>query len=500
MKQLKKFLHNLRLDGSINFSLILNGLSLLLLFSYFIFFVYHFFKGILFPFELQYQEALLFEVSKMASLGEPIYLPVGAGPPYILCQYTPLYMWVVGKLMPLVGTSYAFGRLLAFLSAITIGLIIFLILRRETKNIFSSLVASLFFFGLTCVNQLAGLFRMGFSAVALVFIGIYLVYRWRGNWSIYLSIVFFVMAVYTKQPMIAFLPGVFLYIFLKDKKMAMIFGSVSALLIVGIALIYNHFNPAFISDVLANGLYQYDDIAGSLKDIYYFVLLHSILLVLALVVFFHKETRSQSRLFIILSIFILVIVIRGRIMVGATDNHYLPFMALVCVLFGFVFDFARKSTLNNTNSFLSVLISLLVLFQLVILFHAPFLPERFNRQSFPKVPSIKETRVERKPILDMINNAKGKVLSIDGTFTIDAGKEMDVGPDGVYEFLGKRGIWDTDEFRNKLRNQEYDLIVSDVYALKSIGGPDIDKYYELAFSTKVHTYWVWKPRGKLNEK
>jgi len=426
-----------------------------------------------------------------------MYLSVGDGPPYILCPYTPLYIWVIGKLMPLIGVSYAFGRFLVFLSAIAIGLIIFLIVNKETKNMFSSLVASLLFFSVTCVYQFAVVFRVDFPAVALAFIGIYFVYMWRGNWSIYLSIIFFVMAVYTKQTMFAFIPGIFLYIFFRDKKIAILFVSISSLLIVGIALIFNHFNSAFIFNILSIPSYGYTDVAGTVKGVYYFLLLHSILFVLAFVAVFHKEIRKQARLFIILAIIILMLALRVRIMVGAGENHFLPLMVLVCILFGFVYDFGRKISKSNTNNFLSIMISLLVVFQTVILFHVPF-PSGFKREGFPTTHSTEETHRERTPILEMINNAKGKVLSIDGTFITDAGKEMDVGPDSIYEILGKRGIWDNTIFLTKLRNQEYDLIVSDVYALKSIGGPDIDKYYELVYSTKLHSYWVWKPVGKAN--
>jgi len=342
---------------------------------------------------------------------------------------------------------------------------------------------------------------MDIPAAALAFIAIYFVYRWNMRWSIYFSIIFSVMAVYTKQPTIVIVPAIFIYILFKDKKLAILYGTISGLLILGIALIYNHFNPGFIFAVFefllihghSSGLVS--AFSSGIKDIHQFILLHSIILVLAFVGVFHKETRRKSWLFIISAFFALIVGLRAmQFQSGA--YHLMLFMAIGCVLLGFIFDIARKNDPNTDNSFSSILVSLLVLFQLITLFHAPFLPESFKRQGFPNRPSMEETRMERKPILDMINNSKGKVLSLDGTFITDAEKEINVDIDPNYWLLDKMGFWDINEFRNRLRNQEYSLIVSDAYELENYDPGN--EYYEVVYRTKLHSYWVWKPVGKAN--
>ncbi|MBI2304199.1 MAG: hypothetical protein HYU86_05570 [Chloroflexi bacterium] len=476
---------------------ILLGLSLLFLTLYFLFFLYRSFHETFFPYSIDYHEPYLLGLVKLIVAGEDLYRDPNS-PPYILPFYGPGYLWLVATLSRLFGTFYAVGRVISFASALFIGLVTFLVLRRETKSILTSTTATFLFFSTYVVYSFSPDYRVDFLGVALAFGGMYLLYRKLNSTTIFLSSLLLTFALFTKGPEIAAPVAAFIYIFLKKKTSGLQFGFTFAFLVLTIFFGLNYLTQGeFFFHNITVPLTFPTDVERLFKELYRLIIVHPVLLALALAYFIRQDWRKEAAIFSFWLIPNLVVTLRTTAVLAVGPNHFIELMALLCILFGLSFHHLWQLTLRTPqHAILSLLVPSLLLFQALSLFHAPNLPSRIQEQYFfylytPPSPYSQRAQ-ERERVLSSINAAQRPVLSLDGHFTEgDADKEVEFGPDNNFIYLVSRGYWDPEPLQGKIRNKEYGLIISRRGGFWQLGMNMEDYYY---VSDTTANYWLWKPK------
>lgn len=193
-----------------------------------VFFVY-LIHGILiidFPFQIEYGEGAALVYADRVRRGLALYPPLGEAP-YISCAYTPLYLWVSGKLM---GASAAFfwPRLISAVSSlVTAFLIAYCCHKRGGSD------SALFGWGFYLISALilywSFLMRVDHLALCLTVAGLAAVISGRRGGELVASVLFAV-AFFVKQSYLAAPVAVGSVLLLKREwKRLLIFGSVYVL-------------------------------------------------------------------------------------------------------------------------------------------------------------------------------------------------------------------------------------------------------------------------------
>ena len=173
--------------------------------------------GLLFPYQLDYGEGFLLHFVRAWSQGEPIYK--GAeGYPYVMANYPPLTMVLALALTPVLGISYAAGRVWTLLAIAVLAVVIFAWVgwygwgrsRRGAARWLPAVAAALIFVGSPYIYHWSPLFRVDLIGLALTVGGLFAVLaaappRSRGGGGVrrrgllWLAVVLFVAGLYTKQ-------------------------------------------------------------------------------------------------------------------------------------------------------------------------------------------------------------------------------------------------------------------------------------------------------------
>ena len=198
--------------------------------------------GIVFPYQLDYGEGFLLHFVKEWSQGHPIYK--GAeGYPYIMANYPPLTILMALALTPILGISYAAGRVWTVVAIVGVAAIIVAWIRREGRQPLPAIAAALLFVGSPYIYHWAPLFRVDLVGLALTLAGLYAV--WRGVESkrprlLWLAVVLFVVALFAKQSFLFAPAAALAYLFLfVARRQAVTLAVVMAVLGGGIFLLLN---------------------------------------------------------------------------------------------------------------------------------------------------------------------------------------------------------------------------------------------------------------------
>jgi hypothetical protein len=415
------------------------------------------FGGIFFPYQLDYGEGIVLWFVRQLAHGQAIYLLPGAS--YASSNYPPVFLLLGAALDGLFGASYVWGRFLNFAATLLVTAFIVRFVRGETRNVRAALAAGLFFFGSTFVYHWAPLFRVDMPGVAFTLAGVFCVWRWeRGsqqptdhkrqslvsNRYFILSILFFLLALYTKHSLLVAPAAAGLAIFLRDKRAAILFAL--ALAVVGGAMF-------LAMEIVTRGGWSFGLITANatvwtprvfLPLLQNFVLTYAALLALAAWSWFRRVMRDRriGILEIYAGAALLSVALAGR--EGAWENYFFEAIAMGCVFAGLAFARWRREARASW-----ALPALLVL-QLALFWngHDP----RIAQQLFD------ETRAANLRVAPLIQNAQGTILSEDMGLLVTNGK-----PVAYYTFpfstLARAGKWDQHWEIENLRAGNFPLVV-----------------------------------------
>jgi len=185
---------------AVAFLLLAQGLAALL-------FLRHGWEALAFPYPLNYGEGPLLDQSVRLAEFENIYRTNLSAPPYVVANYPPLFMLAQVPFVWLFGPALWYGRLISLVSVAAVALFVGLTLHALTRDRIAALAGALVFPAMPYVVRWSSLSRVDSLGLALSWAGLFVVARWpQKRWSVFVSALLLVAAVYTRQTYILAAP------------------------------------------------------------------------------------------------------------------------------------------------------------------------------------------------------------------------------------------------------------------------------------------------------
>ena len=182
------------------FLLLAQGLAVLLFFR-------HGWEALAFPYPLNYGEGPLLDQSVRLAAFENIYRTDLGAPPYVVANYPPLFMLAQVPFVWLFGPALWYGRLISLLGVAAVALFVGLTLHALTRDRIAALAGGMIFPAIPYVVRWSSLSRVDSLGLALSWAGLFVVARWpQKRWSVFVSALLLVAAVYTRQTYIVAAP------------------------------------------------------------------------------------------------------------------------------------------------------------------------------------------------------------------------------------------------------------------------------------------------------
>jgi hypothetical protein len=182
------------------FLLLAQGLTVLLFFR-------HGWEALAFPYPLNYGEGPLLDQSVRLAAFENIYRIDLGTPPYVVANYPPLFMLAQVPFVWLFGPALWYGRLISLLGVAAVALFVGLTLHALTRDRIAALAGAMIFPAIPYVVRWSSLSRVDSLGLALSWAGLFVVARWpQKRWSVFVSALLLVAAVYTRQTYIVAAP------------------------------------------------------------------------------------------------------------------------------------------------------------------------------------------------------------------------------------------------------------------------------------------------------
>jgi len=181
-----------------SFIRLFGGLLIISLVGNLVVFLVGAFKILSKPYGLMHGEGYTWYLSRLVTSELSLY-PEVTSTQLVTNPHTPLYMLITGSLLP-ISDSLLTGRIVTLVCGLLVCYLVFLIVRHWTKNSWIGLISSLLVTSLLVFKFLAVIYRMETMGVMFSLAGIYIFTKVedRGPFK-YLSILFFLLAFFTKQ-------------------------------------------------------------------------------------------------------------------------------------------------------------------------------------------------------------------------------------------------------------------------------------------------------------
>jgi hypothetical protein len=421
------------------------------------------FAGLVYPYQLDYGEGIVLWFARQIAHGHSIYKEM-TGFPYASSNYPPVSMLLTGALMPIFGEGYAAGRLLNFASALIVAALIYRIVHVETRNRRVGAIAALLFIGSPYIYHWVPLFRADLIGLAFAFGGVYAVWeaeRRRQTTddrrpALYLIFAawLFLLALYTKQTLVAAPMAAFLAIFRHSRRvafaLALALGASGGAIYLG--LDYATGGGFTFGLITSNATVFLPEQLVTLWQ--NFAATFAALLLLALWGWLKRVKAKRAGVlewYAVTSFAVLVMA--GR--VGAWENYFFEAIAAACV-------FAGMGIRNSELAIRKVqfAIPLLLLVQLALMWHDPRIAANLFAEDLPA----------NQQLVALLARTPGTMISEDMGALVTSGKEV-----AYYTFqyssLARSGVWDQSWELNGLRDGVFPLVI-----LERGTREDVDRY------------------------
>ncbi len=420
-----------------------------------------------YPFQLEAAEGQsLVQVQRIIA-GEPYY--VNPSLEYITTAYTPLYFYFAAYIAKIIGATFLPLRLLSFVSSLGCLILIFLIVKRETKNNFPGIVAA---------GMFAAMFKIGgawydigrVDSLFLFFLLLGLYFLKTGNWkSQVLAGIFIALSFLTKQTTAVISLPLILYAIIANRKRSVFFiSSYGALAGAGTLLIYLFNKDWFFYYFLSAG--RHAVLKNRLIDFWtqdIFMLL-PIACVLIIYYFYKNRGNLPSNIYFLATVGMMTGAYISRIDIGGYNNVLLPAYASIAILIGLTVDFIEKTSTSMSKIALTCL--LFVQFALLLYFPANLIPTKHDAQMGHQ-------------LVDMISKFDGDVFIPNHPYILSmAGKKGHAYSGTIFDALTfkKRVLGDKiqKEIEAAISNKRFSAIILDNYFMGlAIFLPTIEKHY-----------------------
>jgi hypothetical protein len=467
-------------------------LVLLGLLIYFVFFLIHVSVCLVFPNDLDNEEGFILNQVHQLRTGHTIY-PTLADYPYTVGNYPPVFQLMCVPFNWVFGDTHFFGRFISILSTLLLGGLIFLIVKRFSEDWFAGAVAGLFPFAVHYVYLWAPYDRVDMLALFFTVLGLYLLLR--NPQRITYPIVFFLLALFTKQTMIAAPAAALIYLWGKDKKDAGLFLVITAIAFFAIFFALNFLTHGqFYKHLVVYNVnpFHWSDVRNFFFNLFRF---YWIFLGFIFVSLFITVTDSEKRLFLFYFLFaVLVSLSCGK--EGSAVNYLIELIVAGSILMGM-----SLAVLNKNILYARIFIPIILLIQLYLIIHVVYMPQYwYGTPQYRTTPSARNfdlvESVER-----IIRETPGDVLSDDASLLVRTGKPVLFQP-FIMSTLARQGKWNQSKFINDIRQKRFSLLV--LYFPLRPETPDMEERYTPEMINALmenyepvdyrHPYWIHRPK------
>lgn len=165
--------------------------------------------AIAYPFQLDYGEGQILNVTHILSRGQAVYRPVGEAP-YALSNYPPVFHVVAAGLDLVLGDTLAAGRVVSFVSILLSAVVIAVLVWRASGSrcwwyarALAALAAGLLFLAVDYTGEYGILMRVDAISVLFALAGTLAFLHCGPRSTVWVSAVLFLLAVYSRQSMVA---------------------------------------------------------------------------------------------------------------------------------------------------------------------------------------------------------------------------------------------------------------------------------------------------------
>jgi hypothetical protein len=403
------------------------------------------------PYQLNFAEGVDLSGALRVLQGQTLYPPSHAFP-VIIYQYGPVYYYVAAWLLKWFGVAFAPLRLLTMVSALAVAGLVALLLHHLTASWKLALSFGFLFLTISLVQDWLPLARVDMPGVALSLAGLYLYSRFGARW--YLSIPFFLGAIFCKYTLVAAPSACFLdLLFRKRMKQAAGFAGCMALLsgmaFLGLARMTG---SGFAFDTLAS----HTDPFTFGRALHFFqlaVFQYPFLFVLGIGLALRdllKKVATLPSLYLTLST--LTLISAGKF--GSDSNHMLEWTAILCLCAGLSYHALRQEAAGATAL-------LLVPGVLTLMVIANLRPPWF----YPDTAGCPNAYAYVKQLPGR------RILSENVGAVVMAGKPVQLSDPFVWIWLVRRGGWSDAELQTRVRARAFDAIVlhSPINAQRDLG-------------------------------
>jgi hypothetical protein len=219
--------------------------------------VAHAIGAVIQPDELMYGEAIIYDHAARIVRGEPLYLPLGQAP-YSIAAYTPVYYWIVAGLQDVFGPGFGPGRGASLLAGLVAAIFVADLARRRARSVWAGVFAAALFLALGFPTQGLGLeypwfayYKEDVLGVTFALGAIAVLDRGASSRTVVLAAVLAALGVLTKQTLVAAGAAGFVWLALRQPRLALLFGATAAVVVLGVSGIMALEDPAYLTNVLA---------------------------------------------------------------------------------------------------------------------------------------------------------------------------------------------------------------------------------------------------------
>lgn len=426
-----------------NYFIVIIALAIIFIFSLFSI------RSIFYPYTIDYTEGHVLALSWLQFEKGTYFLDIH-NYPMIVGTYTPIYIYLTSFFIKIFGVQYFIGRCISVLSSLCVLAMLYKLFLIKSKKFIISFLLAITFIAAPYIVRWSSMNRPDLLAIAFSLFGLLLYYLYEEKKSFikYFSILFFLLAFFTKQSAIAAPLSIIIYSAFKNRKEMFYFLSAYVLSMVAVFYFFNYVTRGlFYTHTITYMGYVSPLRLSLLPGIYQNFLQTNI--IFSLLVIINLLSFKKYGLFSFY-FFINFLLISIQSKPGGNINLLIePYLSLI-ILGGLLFIEILK-IIKNYKYKLAVYMLLSV--QL-------FLITNFQMSGLPSNPFVSAIYDQGSAIDYYVKKAKGPILSDDLGSLILNNKEL------FYEPFSFRimSIYNKSENNNKVANdicgRKFDLIVA----------------------------------------
>lgn len=338
-------------------------------------------------------EKTLFVEAVRIMNGNFVYVNPESAP--IPTLYGFVYKTLGALLMKIFGVQTIILKAISFFASLATGVMIYLVVYKETRKTFVGLISSLFYFGLYRI--IAFWYDTGKTDslyLLLSLVGIWIIQDSLRHRNVFLSAFVLALAFFTNQTAIFAMAAVLVYLIIKDRKQAVVF-VLPLTLFTGLGLI--------LLTIFTDRWYWFWTIVwpsslpfklmDGVKGLVYFSapLFVVVISTIVFVCFSLKQKTISSNmtiLWLIATAFAFAFSTISYSKAGANYNVFMPAAIFLSILFGFSYHWVTKHIESKRKYFLLSLYRFALILQLVVMFYNPTAIYPFTKEDIENLERL----------------------------------------------------------------------------------------------------------------